>query len=112
MPARQRMTMRVFLQRNSAATNAYGEPSPPVWGALSTAAGYVWVDREDTRHDPGHSVATAFYRGIVPLATDVTESDRVEKVEDRAATQLFGLMAIDAVIRRRDHMELRMRGAA
>jgi len=112
MSARQRMTMRVYLQRNSAAANDYGEPSPPSWAALSTAPGYVWVDTEDTRHEPGSTVVSGYYRGILPVTTDVTEKDRVLKVENRAASQLFGLMAIDAVIRRKDHLELRMRGAA
>lgn len=112
MSARQRMTMRVFLQRNSASANAYGEPSPPSWGALSTTPGYVWVDTEDTRHDPALTVVSAHYRGIVPITTDVTEKDRVQKVENRAASQLFGILDIDAVIRRKDHIELRLRGAA
>lgn len=104
------MTMRLYLQRNSAAANAYGHPSPQSWGALSTTPGYVWVNQADTQHAPERSVAATRYTGIVPKGTDVTEDDRVQKVEDRAAAQLFGVMAIDAVVRRRDHLELRMRG--
>lgn len=57
-------------------------------------------------------MVTATYRAIVPLETDVTESDRVEKVEDRAASELYGEMYVDAVIRRKDHIELRLRGHA
>ena len=106
------MTMRVYLQRNSAAANDYGEKTPASWGTLSTASGYVWVDSEDTRHEPGSTVVSGYYRALLPVATDVTEKDRVLKVENRNASQLFGVMSIEAVIRRRDHLELRLRGAA
>lgn len=112
MSARQRMTMRLYLQRNSAAANAFGEPTPPTWGALSTTPGYVWVDAEDTRNNPAMTVVSSYYRAIVPITTSVLETDRVEKVQNRAGSQLFGLMDIDAVIRRKDHLEIRLRGAA
>lgn len=75
----------------------------------------MWVDDEDRAFRAGRSsatVVTATYRAIVPLETDVTESDRVEKVEDRAASELYGEMYVDAVIRRKDHIELRLRGHA
>lgn len=110
MGARSRMQHRLFLQRNSASADSYGHRGPPLWGVLSTTAGHVWVMQEDTHHDAKLSKASTRYRGIVPTGTDVTESDRVEKTEDRAGTQLFSLMDIDAVIRRKDHLELRMRG--
>ena len=111
MPARQRMIHRIFLQRNGASANAYGHKSPPSWAALATVAGYVWVGNEDTRHGDELSQASARYRATVPLGTDVTEKDRIEKVENRAdtPTELFGTMVIDAVIRRKNHTELRMR---
>jgi hypothetical protein len=112
MPSRQRMTMRAFLQRNSASADSYGHERPGSWGALSTTPCWAWVDREETSHGPNASLAAARYKAIVPLGTDVTESDRVEKVEERNTDQVFGLMYIDAVITRRDHIELRMRGHA
>lgn len=108
------MQHRVYLQRNAASADAYGHKEPASWTALATVAGYVWVVREDTAHDLERTAVETRYRAIVPLDTDVTEKDRIEKVEDRAEspTQLFGTMYIDAVVRRRDHVELRMRGHA
>ena len=105
------MTMRLYLQRNSASVDAFGHPSPPTWGALSTTPGYVWVNREDTLHTNELTAVSGRMEGMVPLGTDVTEQDRVEKVENRAdtPTELFGMMYIDAVIRRKNHTELRLR---
>ena len=114
MPARTRMIHRVFLERNNAAANTYGHESPPDWDTLETVAGYVWVVGENTQHREELSQASARYRATVPLGTDVTEEDRILKVENRAdsPTELFGTMYIDAVIRRKNHTELRMRGHA
>ena len=111
MPARQRMSHRLYLQRNSASADAYGHARPPVWGALSTEPGYVWAVSEDTIHDASINIVSGRYRAMVALGTDVTERDRVEKVENRAdtPTELFGVLTIDAVIRRRNHIELRLR---
>lgn len=114
MPARYRMIHRVFLQRNGASANAYGHKSPQGWATLATVSGYVWATAEDTRHGEELSQASARYRAIVPTGTDVTEKDRVLKVENRAdsPTELFGVMEIGGVIRRKNHLELRMRGHA
>ena len=112
MPARQRMVMRAFLQRNSASADSYGHPLPGTWGALATVACWAWVVTETVRQQEEVSMAAARYRAILPLGTDVTESDRVEKIEDRATTEIYGAMVIDAVIRRRTHLELRMRAHA
>tara|TARA_Y100000310_G_scaffold47500_3_gene44074 strand:- start:1045 stop:1392 length:348 start_codon:yes stop_codon:yes gene_type:complete len=114
MPARYRMIHRIFVQRNGASANAYGHTSPQSWAALATVAGYVWVTNETAQHIEEFSQSSARYRAIIPLGTDVTEKDRIEKVEDRAdsPTELFGTMNIDAVIRRKNHLELRMRGHA
>lgn len=109
MPARTRMTMRAYIQRNTASANALGHESVPSWTALSTTPCYAWVDRGDTRHTAEMSAEGERYRAIVPIGTDVTSKDRLEKVTERDDTQLFGVMYVDAVIRRRDHLELRLR---
>lgn len=114
MPAITRMIHRIYLLRNSASANAYGQKDPKSWAALATVKGYAWVVSEDTRHGPELSQASARYRAVVPLGTDVTEADRIQKIENRAdtPTELFGTMDIDAVVRRKNHLELRMRGHA
>ena len=112
MPSRSRMIHRLFLQRNVASANAYGHKSPPDWQSLATVAGYAWAIGESTSSRNESSQASARYQAIVPLGTDVVEKDRVLKVENRAdtPTELFGLMEIDGVIHRKNHIELRMRG--
>ena len=114
MSCRTRMTMRAFFQRNSAGADDYGQPAPQVWGAIPSAAApktpcWTWVRSGDTRHRPEVSQDSTEHRMIIPLGTDVTSDDRVEKVQDRAGTELFPTMYIDAVLRRRDHLELRLR---
>lgn len=112
MPARTRMIHRIFLERNAASADAYGQKKPQNWQTLATVSGYAWVMAEDTRHTEELSQASARYRAMVPTGTDVAEKDHVLKVQDRATspTELFGVMDIDAVIRRKNHTELRMRG--
>lgn len=109
MPARTRMTMRAFAERNSATRDDYGQKNVPVWDALATIPCYAWVRRGDTYHDAGLSVDATRYWAIIPLGTDLTSDDRIEKIEDRAGTELFPTLYIDAVLQRRDHLELRMR---
>ncbi len=112
MGSRSRMRHNIFFQRNSASIDAYGGQGSPIWDDLSITSGHVWAVKEDTIHGRTMSPVIGNYRAIVPLSTDVTENDRIEKVENRAdsPTVLFGKMDIDAVIRRKDHFELRMRG--
>ncbi len=101
--------MRAFFQRNSAGVDAYKQPEPAVWGALSTTPCWTWVKTGDTRHRPEVSQDSTEHRMMIPLGTDVTSDDRVEKVEDRSGTELFPTVYIDAVLRRRDHLELKLR---
>ena len=106
--------MRAFLQRNSAGADAYGQPAPPVWGAIpSTAAPktpcWTWVVMGDTRHRPEVSQDSTEHRMMAPLGTDVTSDDRVLRVENRAGSELFPTMYIDAVVRRPDHLQLKLR---
>lgn len=110
MPARSRMRHRLYLQRNGAGTDPYGATGPPVWDDVATIPGHVWIDKEDTYHKPPASPVVAMYRAIVPLGVDVRKEDRILKVEDRNNKELFGKMDIDAVMRRKDHHELKLKG--
>ncbi len=109
MSCRTRLTMRAFIQRNSSSVDTWGHKRVSTWGALSTTPCYAWEPSADIRHKPEVSMESSRFRAMVPLGTDVTRKDRVEKVEDRAATELFGVMYIDAIVRRRDHLLLKMR---
>jgi len=116
MSARQRMTMRAHLERSAGvAVDSYGHTEPEVYAALSTTPCWCWVDREETVHDGASSHLVTRLKAIVPLGTDVNPSDKIDRVEDRRLSDdLFGACWIDAVIRRRDHLELTMtaRGAS
>lgn len=109
MSCRSRMTMRAFIQRNSSSVDSWGHKRPGNFEPLSTTACYAWEPSADIRHQAEVSMESSRFHAMVPLGTDVTRKDRVEKVEDRAATELFGVMYIDAILRRRDHLLLKMR---
>lgn len=114
MTARGKMTMRAVIERDvSEGTDDWGNPTEPDWEADEDATpclmyvragagqvGRVVIDTEKT-------AVLEDRRAIVPLDTDVSTADRIARVEDRAGTVLFaGPMGIDAVHRRRDHLEL------
>ncbi len=109
MSCRSRMTHRAFIQRNGADKNIYGHKSPQGWAALSTTPCYAWTVTGDTKNAPEVSQDSTSYKAIMPLDTDITSDDRLEKVENRIEAELFGVLYIDAVLRRRDHFEIRMR---
>lgn len=109
MSVRQRMIYRAYIQRNGASANTYGHASPGSWSALSTTACFFYIRRGDAQHEVEHSVAENRVRIQVPLGTDVTEDDRVQKVTDRQGVQVIGLHYIDVVLRRKGHIELRLR---
>jgi len=101
--------MRAFAQRNIATRDAGGHLNVPVWGTLATIPCYAWVRRGDTYHGAELSVDATRYWAMIPLGTDITSDDRIEKIKNRAGGNLFGVLYIDAVLRRHDHLELRMR---
>lgn len=109
MGSRSRMIHRLYIQRNTASVDVYGHLSPPVWTALSTVPGYVWIEKDKLSHKDELSQVSVQYQGIVPLGTDIAKSDRIEKVENRIAVKLFDILIIDDVIRRKDHLELTLR---
>lgn len=101
--------MRGFIQRNTASDDVSGHPGPANFTALSTTPCWTWTVNGDTLHRAEVSQDSTGYRAIMPLGTDITSDDKLEKVEDRSGAELFGVMYIDAVLRRRDHLEIRMR---
>ena len=113
MSARSNMRMRTIIQRDDASIDAYGQKGPPIWLSISTDVPcFAWHDRRRTSiRNEGITVLEGPGM-IVPKGTDVTEKDRILSVADREGTALFGIMEIDAVSRRKDHLELRLRDSA
>jgi hypothetical protein len=85
------------------------------WRELCTVSCWAWQGGSGGKHTSAGEarVATMDSPGmVVPLGTDVTEIDRVQKVLDRAGTQIMGIMGIDFVATRQTHIELRLRAVA
>lgn len=110
MAARQRMTMRTTIERDQATADPYGSPGPPDWQTLeSDVPCYVWAEAARKMISDTQTVTLDHPGAIVPLGTDITEEDRLASITDRRGTQLFPLFYVDAVMRRKDHLELRLR---
>lgn len=102
--------MRAIVERNAAvATDAYGGAVAPSWQPHLTVPCYAW-HASAPRGLVADGAKTAFMQELLcafPRATDVTERDRVARIEDRRAAVLFaGPYAILAPLRRRPgHLE-------
>jgi len=115
MSARARMTMRVFLQRNYATKDPYGQPGPPEWQALEPVPCFAWAGSgkaKQTVHGDVITITTDQPGMIVPSGTDIVNTDRVEAVRDRRGEDLFGEMFVDAILHRKDHLEIGLRDHA
>jgi len=105
------MTMRATLDRNAGSADAYGHKAVS-WSTFATVACYAWAGTgraRRTSHGDEMTVVTDSPGMIVPSGTDITEDDRVNVIKDRRGTTLFGTMYIDAVLKRSDHLEVRLR---
>ena len=110
MSARGRMTMRATLQRDTARADQYGQPGPPDWQTTAHVACYVWQGGGRRSQATPRVIETDEIGMIVPKATDVVSGDRVLEVYDRVGTVLYeNPLYVDAVFRRRDHLEGRLR---
>ena len=109
MNCRAAMTMRAYAERNSATRDGYGQLDPKGWATLATIPCYAWVRSGDTTHKERMSLDETRFSAIIPKGTDLTSDDRILSIKDRAGTELFPTMYIDAVLQRGAHLELRMR---
>lgn len=108
MGARERMTQRVTVERSApGAVDDYGQPTPGAFATLSTLPCWVWTDTE-AENAQGARVEQLF--AIVPRGSDVAESDRLSNLVDRRGLSVrAGLMQIEAVYDRHDHLQLALR---
>jgi hypothetical protein len=106
--ARQQMTMRAVVQRNTTATsNPYGQPDPPTWVEQPAAIPCrVWSRARRHVVDVDRDKLVEDVRMIVPLGADLTELDRIARVEDRLGAVLWaGPLALEAPQHKHDHTE-------
>ncbi len=107
MSVRSRMSMRMVIER-SAKTGEDEDGHPIIaWSPWATVPCYAWSQSRKELVDGNKTVVIEDLRALVPLATDLTESDRVARIEDRLERTLFaGSLRIEAVQRMPRHQEL------
>jgi hypothetical protein len=120
MSARSRMTQRTTIERLAAPPAPPGDedewggdplPSAGQWNVLAgDVACWSWSTVEKEVQAEKIAVVEDL-RAIVPKGTDVTERDRLNGIRDRIGTVIKpGVLLIEAVVNRRTHLELVLRG--
>ena len=110
MSARGRMTLRATLQRDTAHADEYGQPGPTDWQTTAHVACLTWQGGGRRSQQPARTVEADEHTMLVPSGTDVVSGDRVLEVYDRVgAVVREDPLYVDAVVRRRDHLEVRLR---
>jgi len=117
MQARQRMTMRATIERNTVPLeDNYGQPGPPDWVVQEEdVACYVWAggtgigggrmtDKADNR-----TVVIDGPSAIFPKGTDIKDDDRLSTVTDRRGVELFSELYVDGTMHRKDHLAVGLR---
>jgi hypothetical protein len=100
---------RCTIQRDGSAgtPDAWGSPVAPAWAAhVEGQPCRTWVDAGREPIDPDRTVTITDRRMIVPRSTDVTTRDRIIDISERGTVFAAGPWAIEAVLERREHLEL------
>ncbi len=116
-PARSMMKMRCSIERQfgtSTQVETFRDSFGQTAGGWREIAGGVpchcWAGRNPSLAQSDARTATKDSPGmILPLDTDVKNTDRIGIVTDKKGIQLFPAMGIDAVLPRLTHIELRLR---
>ncbi len=108
------MIHRCSLERDSAhaTPDGYGLPGEADWQLLAADLPcFLWSTAERELISSDKSEVIEDLRLLMPLATDVTERDRVSGVTDRLGNPIReGAMGITAVMAKHDHLELVLTG--
>ncbi len=109
--ARTQMTMRAFIERdNNESTDPYGQAGAPNFTALATIPCRVWSRSRREHNDNRKDARIEEIRCGMPLGTDVTELDRIRRVNDRAGNIIWeGPLRIDAIQFKHTHIEMDLR---
>ena len=108
------MVHRCTLERDAghATPDGYGLPGEADWRLLAADVPcFLWSTAERELITAERSEVIEDLRLLLPLATDVTERDRVRDVKDRLGGWIRqGAMGITAVMSKHDHLELVLTG--
>ena len=101
------MTMRMVIER-SAKTGEDEDGHPIIaWSPWEIVPCYAWSQSRKELVDGNKTVVIEDLRALIPISTDLTESDQVARIEDRLERILFsGPLRIEAVQRMPRHQEL------
>lgn len=98
---------RCTIERATATTDTWNVPGTPTWAShLSDVRCRLFAKSGRERTDEDTNVVVEDFRLLVPLGTDVTESDRIASVTRRGVTVLEGPLGIRSVLPRQSHLEL------
>lgn len=111
MAARDRMTHRATIERSTAGRDQYGNALPATWSVhINGCPCYYWQPSVARAEIEGERNYRAYgHHMMVPLGTDVRESDRVNGIVDRrgscVSADVFGIIAI---VHKPDHLLVTM----
>lgn len=101
------LTHRCTIERNESVGDAYGNPGSPSWADhLVDMPCRAWDRAARGAVDATTVAVVEDRRMIVPLGTDVLETDRVGDITYRGAVILKGPMLINALLTYPDRLEL------
>lgn len=115
---RSRMRYRAIIQRDNNVDDYYGSSGAPSWqNHLIDQPCHAYNKNASSAGGTNYNseiVPAANYYPVmmVPLDTDIKETDRVFEIKDKRGNSIFGLMDIVAVVKRIDHIEVRMKDHA
>lgn len=105
--SRTRLKYRCSIERNNATTDEWGQSGTPDWSELDDDLPcYAWVDGGREAVTTERTAVVRDMRLLLPLGTDVTESDRIGDISERGSVIFDGPFGIEVVLRHRDHLEL------
>ena len=106
------MEMRCAVERNEEAKDPYGQNIPGWTVVDSSVPCYAWNKSGSAVIRDEGIVSKDQLALAMPIGTDIRQHDRINKVKDRQGNELFDILIIDAILKRRDRVEVRMRGHA
>jgi len=111
------MTMRATVYRNISEADAYARAGVPVWqpkeSAMPCRFWHTTGSSLETKHAGATTVRTDEVIGMCPIGSDIKEGDKIGSVKDRSSTEQFGVLYVDAVLRRaNNHLSIRTRDHA
>ncbi len=110
--ARTIMIMRAEVERDSTgSTDPYGHPETANFETLATIPCRVYSKTRREINDDRKFVLIEEIRCMMPVGTDVTELDRINRVTDRLGVEIFaGPLRIDTIRRKQTFITMVLKG--